>query len=141
MAKVLFARLCKEIKKNQQTGLFSLVGSFAHLRLTNSPVGFVCVVYWGRAYETFRQSFALMDQAGNLLDETPSTECVLNPHRETVSTAFFYASFPGAGSYHISVHQNGVCLETIPLQVVEASQIGDRYPPARLAPFESAAPG
>lgn len=140
MVRVLFARLCKEIRRNQQTGLFSLVRSFAHLRWTNGPVGFVCVFYWEKADETFCQSFALPDEAGNLLEETPSTECVLNPHRETVSTAFFYASFPQAGRYRIRVHQNGVCIETIPLPVVEASQIGDRYP-VRLAPFESAAPG
>ncbi len=140
MAKVMFARLCKEIKKNQQSGLYSLIASFAHIKLTKGPVGFVCVVYWERADETFHQSFALMDEMDNLLDEMPSTECVLTTQGENIGTAFFYASFPRAGCYHISVYQNGVCIETIPLQVMEASQISDSHL-TRFAPFESAAPG
>ena len=135
MAKIMFARLCREIKKNTQSGLYSLVGSFAHLHWTPGPVGFVCVVYWARGNETFRQSFALTDEAGKLLDETPATECVLTRQRENISTAFFYASFPGAGNYNIAVYRNGVCIKTIPLQVLEASQISS----SRFAPVGSVA--
>ena len=135
MPKVIFARLCREIKKNQQSGLYSLVGSFAHIEWMKGPVGFVCVVYWEPANETFRQSFALADEAGNILDETPSTECVLTTQGENVSTAFFYVSFPQAGRYNITVYQNGVCIEAIPLQVMEALQISE----SRSAPLGSAA--
>jgi len=138
MAKVLFARLCREIKKNQQSGLFSLLGSFAHILWMKGPVGFVCVVYWERANETFHQSFALVDELGNILDKTPSTECVLTTQGENVSTAFFYASFPQAGTHNITVYRNGVCIETIPLQVLEASQSSDNHLD-RFAPFEPAA--
>jgi hypothetical protein len=50
------------------------MGSFANLRLTNAPIGFVCVVYWRGANETFRQSFALVDEEGNTLDGIPAAE-------------------------------------------------------------------
>ena len=135
MAKVMFARLCREIKKNGQGRSYSLVGSFAHIKWVKGPVGFVCVVYWEKANETFHQSFALTDESGNILDETPSNECVLTRQGENISTAFFYASLPQAGCYYINVFQNGVRIESIPLQVMETPQISD----SRSAPFESAA--
>jgi len=122
VAKVIFARLCKEIKKDLQGGLYSLVGVFTHLRLPNGPVGFVCVVYWERGEETFRQSFVLRDEAGNILDETPATECVLTKQGKNVSTAFFYVSFPSVAQYSIDVYRNGARVESIPFKVVEPYQ-------------------
>jgi len=138
VAKVFFARLCKEIKRNEQTGLYSLIGSFVHLTLIKGPIGFVCVVYWEAANETFRQSFALMDEAGNLLDETPAMECVLKHQQANISTAFFYTGFPQAGRYNINVFQNGICIETIPLHVMDVQQTIDR-PLAFSAPLGSVA--
>jgi len=135
MAKVVFARLCREIKKSQHSSRFSLVGSFAHMKWAKGSVGFVCVVYWEKTNETFRQSFALVDEAGHILDDPPSTECVLTRHGENISTAFFYASFPQAGNYNVNVYQNGVCIKTIPLPIMEASQTND----SRFAPTVSAA--
>jgi hypothetical protein len=122
VAKVMFARLGREIRMNQQTGSFSLFRSFVQLRLTNGPVCFICVVYWEPEAETFYQSFALTNETGDILDDTPTTECVLTSHGENISTAFFYTGFPRAGHYSINVYQNGVCIETIPLEVVEPQE-------------------
>ena len=133
VAKVMFARLCRGIKKDQQTGLYSLVGSFTQLRLSNGPVGFACVVYWKRGKETFRQSFVLRDEAGNILDATPAIEFVLTREGQNISTALFYASFPQAGQYSIDVYQNGTSVENIPFKVVEAYQ-GLKRPLAPLGP-------
>jgi len=124
----MLARLCRAIKKNEPDGLYSLVGRFAQLSWRPGPVGFVCVVYWGRGNETFRQSFALKDEVGNLLDETPTTECVLTERRDNVSTAFFYVSFPRAGHYSINVYQNDRCIEDIPLEVVDTQDNLTRSP-------------
>jgi trehalose utilization protein len=136
----MFARFCREIKKNEEDERYSLAGRFAHLPWVPVPVGFVCVVYWERGNETFRQSFALRDGVGNLLDETPATECKLTRGRDTISTAFFYASFPRAGHYTIRVYQNGVCIQAIPLEVVEAEHSpGNSIVRARR--FRSAATG
>jgi len=132
----MYARLCREIKKNEQTGPYSLMGSFTNLRWTNVPVGFVCVVYWQGANETFRQSFALVDEEGTCLDETPAMECVLNHLQTNISSAFFYTIFPQPGPYNISVYQNGICIETVPLPMREAEQINDSYS----APFAPLAP-
>lgn len=140
MAKVMFARLCREIKKSQQSGLYILMGGFDHIKWIRDPVRFVCVVYWAKANQTFRQSFVLRDEAGIILDQPPSTECVLTIPGENVSTAFFYTSFAQAGFYNIKVYEDGVCIETLPLEVREASQISESHL-ARLSPFESATPG
>lgn len=140
VAKVMFARFCRGIKKNERDELYSLVGRFAHLAWVPVPVTFVCVVYWERGNETFRQSFALRDELGNLLDETPATKCVLTRGRDTISTAFFYASFPRTGNYTIDVYQNGLCIHSIPLEVIEAEQ-KSRNSTIQVPRFGSAAAG
>ena len=122
MAKVMYARLCKKIKRDKQTGSYALIGSFAALPWTDTPTSFVLVVYWSGANETFQQTFAITDADGNLLDQTPTTECVLRDRRINISTAFFHAAFPRSGYYSINVFQNGVCIESIPLPVIEAEQ-------------------
>src|SRR5262245_22374109 len=121
MANVLFARLCKEVKKNTHTGRYSLRGKFDNLTWMDALTDFVLVVYWhGYIGERFSQSFTLMDEAGNILDETPITECELIDQQINMSTAFFDTSFPHAGSYHLNVYQNGICTKTIPLPVIES---------------------
>ena|SRR5690349_18597083 len=140
MAKVLYARLCRKIRRDKQTGSYSLRGSFTALPLTNAPVSFVLVVNWQGANETFQQSFAILDADGNLLDQTPATECVLNDRQVNISTAFFYTVFPQAGHYNINVYKNGACIETIPLRIM-ATQQTDETRPAPFAPLRSAETG
>lgn len=120
MAKVILTRFCRGARQNNQTGLYSLVGSFVDLTFTNSPIGFVLVVYWlGSINETFRQSYALLDEVGNLLDETPTSDFVLTRRWTNMSTAIFYAMFPSPGRYNVKIYQDGICTEIIPLQVIE----------------------
>ena len=127
MAKIVYARLCRKIKRIEQTGSYSLMGSFVDLPLTKAPIGFVLMVYWEETNETFEQSFAIIDAQGSLLDKTPTTECVLKSKQINTSSAFFYTIFPRAGQYNINVYQNGVCIESLPLPVVEASTTSDRH--------------
>ena len=123
MAKVLFARLCREVKKNSQTGRYSLKGKFANLTWMDALVSFVFVVYWhGYIGERFSQSFTLMDEVGNILDETPTMEYEMNNQEINVSTAFFYTTFPQAGCYYVNIYQNGVCTKTVPLHVIESQR-------------------
>jgi hypothetical protein len=123
VAKVMYARLCREIKRDNQTNRYSLIGSFVDLAFTNAPIGFVFVVYWdGDTLEAFSQSFALVDEAGNILDQTPTLECVLNDQHANISTAIFYTIFPSSGHYNVRIYQNGICTETIPIQVIEHSE-------------------
>lgn len=120
MAKVIFTRFCREARRNNQTGLYSLAEGFVELTFTNTPIGFVLVVYWlGNIDETFRQSYALLDEAGTILDETPSSDLVLKRRETSISTAVFYAVFPSAGRYNVNIYQDGICTEIIPLQVIE----------------------
>lgn len=94
MANVLFARLRREVK---------------------------LVVYWhGYVGEKFSQSFTLMDEAGNILDETPTTECELTDQEINTSTVFFYPILSHAGCYHVNIYQNGVCTKTMPLPVIDS---------------------
>jgi uncharacterized protein DUF6941 len=120
VAKVINTRFCREVRRNDQTGLYSLVGSFVDLTFTNTPIGFVFVVYWlGNIDEMFRQSFALLDEAGNILDETPTSDFVLKRRQTNISTAIFYTIFPSAGRYNVNIYQDGICTEIIPMQVFE----------------------
>jgi len=137
MAKVIYARLCKKIKRDKQTGSYALVGSFATLPWTDAPTSFVLVVYWLGTNETFQQTFAITDADGTLLDQTPATECVLGDKRINVSTAFFHVVFPRSGYYSINVFQNGVCIEAIPLPVIEAEQ-AIHNPPFPFVPLPGA---
>jgi len=125
MAKVMYARLCRKIKRDKQTGSYSLIGSFVTLELTNYPISFALVVYWAGTNETFQQSFAILDADGNLLDQTPATECILGEKRSNISTAFFHAVFPRAGHYSINVFRNSDCIEAIPLDITEAQQTSE----------------
>ena len=97
-----------------------MVRSFVDLTFTNTPIGFVFVVYWLASIdETFRQSYTLMDKAGNILDETPSSDLVLKQAQAYISTAIFYTIFPSVGSYTVNVYQDGICTEISPIQVIE----------------------
>ena len=72
MANILFTRLGREIKKDEQTGKNLLVGEADHLAWMNPGVGFVLAVYWlGYIGERFSLSYALMDEADNILDRPP----------------------------------------------------------------------
>ena len=116
MAKVIYTCFCREFNRNKQTGLYSFVGRFVDLAYTTTPIVFV--VYWQpNVAETFRQFFTLVDEVGHLLDETPTSECVLKKQQENISTAIFYTIFPRAGRYHIRIHQDGVCTDIVPIQV------------------------
>ena len=120
MAKAIYTRFCGKVRRNDQTGLYSLAGSFVDLTFTKTPIGFVFVVYWlGKINETFRHSYALLDEMGNILDETPTSDFVLKHPQVNMSIATFYTIFPSTGRYNVNIHRDGVCTETIPLQVIE----------------------
>jgi hypothetical protein len=114
--------------------LFSVLGDNRSI-----PLQTLNIIY-PPADETFRLSFTLIDEAGTLLDETPATECVLSGQPENISTAFFYASFPRTGVYTIAVYKNGICIETIPLEVTE-NQRSRQHPMVPIAPLESGVSG
>ena len=128
MAKVMYARLGSRIRRNEQTGLYSLAGGFTALPRINAPISFVLLVFWRDTNETFQQSFAIVDGQGNLLDRTPTTECVLKVGQINTSTAFFHAAFSPSGQYSVQVYQNGVCTENIPLAVAAPEKTGDNHP-------------
>jgi len=140
MAKVMYARLGSRIKRNEQTGSYFLAGSFTALPRINAPISFVLIVFWHDTNETFQQFFAIVDEQGNLLDQTPATECVLRAGQINSSTAFFHTVFPSSGPYSIQVYQNGICTEKIPLAVTAAENTseGNR---SSFASLEGAAPG
>jgi len=120
VAKAIYTRFCGEVRRNHQTGLYSLAGSFVDLTFTKTPIGFVLVVYWlGKINETFRQSYALLDEMGNILDETPTSDFVLKHPQVNMSTAMFYTIFPSVGRYNVNIYQDGVCTKIIPFQVIE----------------------
>jgi len=119
MAKVLNSYLCTGIKKDKQTGKYSPIRMFNSFALAEAPVLFTFVVYWvGKAGESFSQSFALVDEVGNILDEMPNVECVLGNEPETIGAAHFHTVFPRAGCYYINVYQNSICVETVPVNVI-----------------------
>jgi hypothetical protein len=119
MANILFTRLGREIKKDEQTGKNLLMGESDDLAWTNSGVGFVLAVYWlGYIGERFSLSYALIDEADNILDHSPATECEFIRDEINIHTANFQTAFPQAGSYHVNIYQNGICAKTIPVQVI-----------------------
>ena len=121
MANILFTRLCHEVKKDEQTGKNLLMGESDNLAWMNSGVGFVLAVYWlGYVGERFSLSYALMDEADNILDHLPTTECEFIRDEININTANFQAAFPHTGSYHVNIYQNGICAKTIPVQVIES---------------------
>lgn len=120
MAHILFTRLCREIKQDEQTGKNLLDGESDHLAWINSGVGFVLAVYWlGYIGESFSLSYALMDEVDNILNHPPITECEFIGEEINVSIADFYAIFPHPGAYHINIYQNGLCTKIISLDVSE----------------------
>ena len=119
MANILFARLCHEIKTDELTGKNLLIGDSENLAWINAGVSFVIAVYWlGYIGERFGLSHTLMDEADNILDRRPMTECEFIGEEINVSTENFCATFPHAGSYHVNIYQNGICAKTIPVQVI-----------------------
>lgn len=120
MAYILFTRLCREIQQDQQTGKKLLLGESDDLAWINSSVGFVLAVYWlGYIGESFSLSYVLLDEADNILDHPPITECEFIREEINVSIANFHAALSYPGGYHISIYQNGLCTKTIPLDVIE----------------------
>jgi hypothetical protein len=123
MAYILFTRIGREIKKDEQTSKNLLMGESDNLAWINSGVGFVLAVYWlGYIGERFSLSYALMDEADKILDHHPTTECEFIGEEINVSIANFYAAFPNAGSYHVNIYQNGICAQTIPVHVIESQR-------------------
>ena len=119
MANILFTRLCRDIKTDEQTGKNLLMGESDNLAWMNSGVGFVLAVYWlGYIGERFSLSYALMDEADNILDHPPTTECEFIGDEININTANFHTAFPQAGSYHVNIYQNGICAKSIPVQVI-----------------------
>ena len=120
MAYILFTRLCREIKKDEQTGKNILMGESDNLAWINSGVGFVLAVYWlGYIGESFSLSYALMDEADQILNHPPITECEFVGEEINLSIANFYTAFPHPGAYHINIYQNGLHTKTISLDVME----------------------
>jgi len=65
VAKAIYTRFCREIKKDKSTGAYFLKGSFDRFAWMEGLTGFVFVVYWlGRRVESFQQSFALITGGG-----------------------------------------------------------------------------
>jgi hypothetical protein len=123
MAYILFTRLCREIYKDEQTGKNLLMGESDNLAWINSGVGFVLAVYWlGYIGESFSLSYALMDEAENILDRPPTTECGFIGEEINVSIANFYAAFSHPGGYRINIYQNGLCAKTMSLDVIETER-------------------
>ena len=123
MAYILYTRLCREIKKDEQTGKDLLMGESNNLTWINSGVGFVLAVYWlGYIGESFSLSYALMDEGDDILNYPPITECEFIGEEINVSIANFSAALPHPGGYHINIYQNGLCTKTISLDVNESQR-------------------
>ena len=123
MAYILFTRLCREIYEEEQTGKNVLMGEFDQLPWINTGVDFVLAVYWlGYIGESFSLSYALIDEADNILDRPPITECEFTGEEINVSMVNFYAAFSHPGAYHINIYQNGLCAKILPLDVIEAQR-------------------
>ena len=123
MAYILFTRMCREIKKDEQTGKNLLMGESDNLAWINSGVGFVLALYWlGYIGERFSLSYALMDEADNILDQPPITECEFIGEEINFSIANFYVAFSHPGDYHINIYQNGLCTKTLSLNVIESQR-------------------
>ena len=123
MAYILFTRLGSEIINDEQTGKNLLMGETNKLAWINSGVGFVLAVYWlGYIRESFSLSYALMDEADNILDRLPTTECEFIDEEINVSVASFHVAFSQPGAYRINIYQNGLCAKTISLDVIETQR-------------------
>ena len=121
MAHILFTRLGHEINKDELTGKNLLMGEFDNLAWISSGVGFVLAVYWlGYIGENFSLSYALIDEADNILDRSPITECKFIGEEINVSIVNFYASFSHPGGYYINIYQNGLRAKSISLDVSES---------------------
>ena len=121
MAYILLTRLCREIKKDEKTGKDLLMGESDNPAWISS--GFVLAVYWlGYIGESFSLSYALMDEADNILNHPPARECEFIGEEINVSIANFNAAFPHPGGYHINIYQNGLCTKTISLDVIESQR-------------------
>ena len=121
MAYVLFTRLCCEIQKDEQTAKDILMGETDNLAWTNSGVGFVLAVFWlGYIGESFSLSYAVVDEAENILSQPPITECAFIGEEINVSIANFYTAFPHPGGYHINIYQNGLCTKIVSLDLIES---------------------
>lgn len=119
MAKVLYSFLCRELKKDNQTGNYLPFRTIHSFELVDFPVLFTFMVYWaGEVGEGFEQSFALVDDAGSVLDEMPKMECVLTSRYDNIGAGFFYAIFPRVGRYTINIFVNGVCIEDFTFDVL-----------------------
>lgn len=123
MANILFTRLCHEIKEDEQTGKSLLMGELDQPAWMNAGVGFVLAVYWlGYIGERFSLSYALIDEADNILDHTPTMECEFIHDEIHVNTARFDPAVQRAGRYHVNIYQNGICAETIPVRVIDSQR-------------------
>ena len=121
MAYILFTRLCSEINTDEETGKDLLIGESNHVAWINSGVSFVLAVYWlGYIGENFSLSYALMDEADNVLHRPPTTECEFIREEINVSITNFHAAFSHPGAYRINIYQNGLCAKTLSLDVIEA---------------------
>src|SRR5215216_1509228 len=118
MAEIISWDFCSEVLENKETGRYSALGPIDNLTFNNSDVRFVLVVYWlGVAGESFSQSFALVDDAGNILNEVPETEYIFTKLPQNISIVRFYIRFPQIGRYSINIKQNGICIQTVPVNV------------------------
>src|SRR5262245_13778901 len=103
MAEIISWQFCSEMIENNETGRYSPLGLIENFALSQNIVGFVFVVYWlGVAGESFSQSFALVDDAGNILNEVPETEYVVTKLPQNISVVPFIAKFPRTGRYSIN---------------------------------------
>jgi hypothetical protein len=122
MAEIISWDFCSEIVENKETGRYSPLGSIDNLAFSDSDVRFVFVVYWlGVAGESFSQSFALVDDAGNILNEVPETEYRFSKLPQNISVARFHTRFPQMGRYSINIKQNDICIATVPVNVNASS--------------------
>jgi len=122
MAEIISWDFCSEIVENKETGRYSPLGPIDNFTFSTSDVRFVFVVYWlGVAGESFSHSFTLMDNAGNILNEVPETEYRFTRQPQNISVARFHIWFPQMGRYSINIHQNGICIATVPVYVNASS--------------------
>ena len=123
MAYILFTRMCREIEKDEQTGKDLLMGESDKLAWIDSGVGFVLAVFWlGYIGESFSLSYAVVDEAENILSQPPITECEFIGEEINVSIANFYTAFPHPGGYHINIYQNGLCTKIVSLDLIESQK-------------------
>jgi hypothetical protein len=122
MAQIISWDFCSEIVENKETGRYSPLEPIDNFAFSNRQVRFVFVVYWlGVPGESFSQSFTLMDDAGNILNEVPETEYRLTKLPQNISVARFQTRFPQMGHYSINIKQNGITIAAVPVNVNASS--------------------